>query len=108
LHRSPTVIHASVLMGVAVLVAGLGGGGFSVAGVLFLALYFAPVYVAYRRDRLSISLLFATIFLPTWPWAAWKAFERRGPAAPVSPQPTGSGVVASPSHPVRSRRSHRG
>lgn len=75
LHRSPTVIHASLLLGLAVL-AGGEGGGFSVAGVLFFALYFSPIYIAYRRDRLSFPIIFATFFLPAWPWAVYQVFRR--------------------------------
>lgn len=77
LHRSPAVMHASWLMGLAVIVsAGVSAGDFNVAGVVFLVVLFLPVFIAYRRDRLSFPIVFATLFLPTWPWAIVKACSR--------------------------------
>jgi hypothetical protein len=84
LNRSPRVLHASWIMGLAVL-AGLvttGVGVRDLPGLTFLAVYFLPVFIAYRRDRLTFPIIFATIFLPTWPWAAYKALKRSDTATP--------------------------
>jgi hypothetical protein len=91
LNRSPVVLHASWTMGLAVL-AGLITTGVGVAdlpGLLFLAVYFLPVFIAYRRDRLSFRIIFATIFLPTWPWAVYEALKH-GERRPPAPSSTGS------------------
>lgn len=84
LHRSPRVLHASWLTGLAVVLAGATAGGFSVAGVLFLAVVFLPIVVAYRRDRLSFAIVFASLFLPAWPWAMYKAASRLPQATPAA------------------------
>jgi hypothetical protein len=86
LRRSPAVMHASWLTGLAVLLTA-GGllGGFNIAGLIFLALVFLPVIVAWRRDRLSFPIIFGSIFLPTWPWALYKAVSRAPKAASTSP-----------------------
>jgi hypothetical protein len=74
LHRSPLVIHASWLCGLAVLAGGVGS--INPAGLLFLVVLFLPIVIAYRRDRLSFRIIFATLFLPAWPWAMFKATSR--------------------------------
>ena len=79
-------MHASWFAGLAVLLAGAGSaGGLSIGGVIVLVLVFLPVYVAWRRDRLSFAIIFAAIFLPAWPWAMYKAFSRGPKAAPTPP-----------------------
>ncbi len=45
--------------------------------MVFLAVVFLPIIVAYRRDRLSFGIAFGALFLPTWPWAMYKAASRR-------------------------------
>jgi hypothetical protein len=49
------------------------------------------VFIAFRRDRLTFPIIFATIFLPTWPWAAYMALRRTprqaGITQPVPPKP---------------------
>lgn len=83
LNRSPAVMHASWLAGLGVLVASSVGatGGFSPQGVLFLAVLFLPIVIAYRRDKLNFRIIFATLFLPAWPWAMFSACRgTRGPA----------------------------
>lgn len=80
-------MRSAWLHGLVVLVAGLAGGAtFSVPGVIFLLVLFSPIYVASRRDRLSFPLVFACLFLPAWPWAAYQAF-RRGPRTAPAPAP---------------------
>lgn len=83
LNRSPAVMHASWLCGLGVIVAATvgAGGGFSLPGVLFLAVLFLPIVIAYRRDKLNFRIIFATLFLPAWPWAMVSAC--RGPRGPV-------------------------
>jgi hypothetical protein len=66
-----------------VLLVGSGAGGFGVAGLLFLFVVFLPMIVAYRRDRLSFLIVFASLFLPTWPWAMYEAASRAPRAAPT-------------------------
>jgi hypothetical protein len=82
LNRSPRVMHASWMTGAAVLLTGAAAGGFSVPGVIFLVVVFLPIIVAYRRDRLSFPIAFAALFLPTWPWAMYKAASRRPRVTP--------------------------
>lgn len=77
LKRSPKVMHASWLTGVAVVMTASVGGGFSLGGILLLAVVFLPIIVAYRRDRLSFPIVFASLFLPAWPWAMYKAVSRK-------------------------------
>jgi len=78
LNRGPGVMHASWLLGLAVLLGGAGSlGAFSPAGIVFLVVLFTPIVIAYRRERLSFPILFATLFLPTWPWAMYKACSRK-------------------------------
>ncbi|MDP9117261.1 MAG: hypothetical protein M3O28_08425 [Actinomycetota bacterium] len=77
LNRSPRVMHASWLMGVATVMSASVGGGFSVGGILLLVVVFLPMVVAYRRDRLSLRIVFACLFLPAWPWAMYKAASRK-------------------------------
>ncbi len=81
LNRSPMVLHASWLAGLAVLLsASLSGGfsgGFSIGGILLLVVVFLPMIVAYRRDRLSLRIMFASLFLPAWPWAMYMAASRK-------------------------------
>jgi hypothetical protein len=77
LNRSPRVMHASWLTGAAVLLTGAAAGGFSLGGIVFLLIVFLPVIVAYRRDRLSFPIVFGALFLPTWPWAMYKAASHR-------------------------------
>jgi hypothetical protein len=89
LNRSPRVLHASWSMGLEVLLAG-ATAGFSFPGVIFLVVLFSPIYVAYRRDRLSFGIMFACFFLPAWPWAAYKAFSRRQPRRTAAPVPDAS------------------
>ncbi len=84
LNRSPTVMHASWLSGVVVLLGGAGAGGFSVLGVIFLLIVFLPVFVAYRRDRLTLPIVFASLFLPAWPWAMYKAVSGAPRIAPAT------------------------
>jgi hypothetical protein len=69
------------MTGLGVLLAGITVGGFTGPGVIFLAVLFLPIVVAYRRDRLTFPIVFATLFLPMWPWAAYKAFSRKPVAA---------------------------
>jgi hypothetical protein len=97
LNRSPLVMHASWLAGLAVIISGgVIAGGFSLQGLLFLIVLFLPIVIAYRRDRLSFPIVFATLFLPAWPWALYAACTNRrrphaelpGPEAPPSPPPT--------------------
>ena len=76
LNRSSTVMHASWLLGLAVLLGAGGVGSIGPAGLIFLAVLFLPIVIAYRRDRLSFPIIFATLFLPTWPWAIFKATSR--------------------------------
>jgi len=77
LNRSPLVLHASWVAGLAILLAGLRSlNDFSVQGLIFLAVLFFPIVLAYRRDRLSWLIIFATFFLPTWPLALYKAVSR--------------------------------
>jgi hypothetical protein len=71
------------MTGLAVLLAGVTAGGFSGPGVVFLAVLFLPMIVAYRRDRLSLPIVFACLFLPAWPWAAYKAFSRAPRTGPT-------------------------
>lgn len=61
------------------LISGLTATGLAISpgGVLFLAIVFLPAIVAYRRDRLTFPILFAMFFLPTWPWAMYKAASRK-------------------------------
>jgi len=81
LNRSPRVLHASWLAGLAILLAGVRSlNDFSVPGLVFLAVLFFPIVLAYRRDRLSWLIIFATFFLPAWPLALYKAVSR----APVA------------------------
>jgi hypothetical protein len=90
LNRTPGVMHASWLAGLGVLLAGgVTVGGFSLPGLLFLIVLFLPIIIAYRRDRLSFPIMFATLFLPAWPWAMIKACSRHkaaqvGPGTPVT------------------------
>lgn len=77
LNRSPRVIHASWLTGIAVAMSASWGGGFTIGGAVFLVLVFLPMIVAYRRDRLSFPIAFASLFLPAWPWAMYKALSRK-------------------------------
>ena len=77
LNRSPRVMDASWLLGVAVVLSASAGGGFSIGGVLLLAVVFLPMILAYRRDRLSFPIVFACLFLPAWPWAMYKAASRK-------------------------------
>ena len=76
LNRSPKVMHASWLTGLVVIVAGGGVRGMNPAGLILLAVVFLPVIVAYRRDRLSFPIVFASLFIPAWPWAMYKAASR--------------------------------
>jgi hypothetical protein len=88
LHRSPRVMHASWMTGAAVLLSASIAGGWSVAGIVFLVVLFLPIFLAYRRDRLSFAIVFATLFLPAWPWAMYKAVahgHRGVPPAAVPP-----------------------
>lgn len=83
LNRSPGVMHASWLLGLSVLLSGgVTLSGFSPQGVVFLVVLFLPIVIAYRRDRLSFPIMFATLFLPTWPWAMVKACSRAQPGPP--------------------------
>jgi hypothetical protein len=76
-------VHASWMSGVVVLggvlTVGLGLG--DLPGLLFLGVYFLPVFIAFRRDRLTFPIVFSTIFLPTWPLAAYMALRRTPPAS---------------------------
>ena len=78
LNRNPVVMHASWLCGLGVLVAASVGatGGFSLLGMLFLAVLLLPILIAYRRDKLNFPIIFATLFLPAWPWAMFSACRR--------------------------------
>ena len=80
-------MRGGLISGLLVLVtSGALGGGFNAAGLIFLALVFLPIVLAYRRDRLSFPILFGSLFLPMWPWAMYKALSRAGPTKPT---PTG-------------------
>jgi hypothetical protein len=77
-------MHASWMTGAAVLLAGSVATGWSVGGVILLLFVFLPIVVAYRRDRLSFAIAFASLFLPAWPWAMYKAASgprHRAPSA---------------------------
>ncbi|MDQ1712369.1 MAG: hypothetical protein QOE45_1819 [Frankiaceae bacterium] len=88
LHRSPRVLHASWMTGAAVLLSAFVTGGWSIAGIVFLGVLFLPIIVAYRRDRLSFPICFATLFLPAWPWAMYKAVAHGRRPAPPGAVPT--------------------
>jgi hypothetical protein len=81
LNRNPRTMHASWMAGLAVLVTGVTAGGFSLPGLLFLGVLFLPIVIAYRRDRISFPIVFATLFLPTWPWAMYKACSHKARTA---------------------------
>lgn len=89
-------MRASWLQGLLVLVGvTAGGAAFSLSGVVFLIVLFSPIVVAYRRDRLSLPIVFACLFLPAWPWAAYKAFSR-GPRVAPTPLTSAADVTTPP------------
>jgi hypothetical protein len=92
-------MHASWMAGLAVLISGGVAGGFSPLGLVFLVVLFLPVVIAYRRDRLSFPIIFATLFLPAWPWAMYAACTNRRPPSPGSPGPA-SPTTPAPTSPL--------